>query len=316
MLGANVTWGVMSPVAKFIMAGGLLSPLVVTELRIGGAMLLFWLASLFTKPERVAPKDMLKLFGASLLAIIFNQGSFIFGVSLTSPVNASIITTSMPLLAMILAAIFLKEPISGRKVMGIATGACGALLLILGGVPAGSTTATTGSAHIWGDLLVLTAQLSYALYFVLFKNFASRYSPVTMMKWMFTFAFLCTIPFSYQRLADTRWSELDASLWGGVVLLVAGATFFCYLMIVIGQKNLRPTVAGMYNYVQPLVACIVAVCWGMESFSLTKALSAVLIFGGVWLVTTSPSRQDLEAAEAAQATPSDQPSAPDDTPRS
>ncbi len=307
MLSANVTWGVMSPVAKFILTGGLLSPLVVTELRIGGAMLLFWLASLFVKPERVAPKDMLKLFAASLLAIIFNQGSFIFGVSLTSPVDASIITTSMPLLAMILAAIFLKEPISGRKVTGIAAGACGALLLIVGGSHAAGAAATAGSTYVWGDLLILTAQLSYALYIVLFKNFASRYSPVTIMKWMFTYAFLCTIPFSYRDLASTAWDELDASLWGGVALLVAGATFFCYLMIVIGQKNLRPTVAGMYNYVQPLVASIVAVCWGMDSFSLTKALSAVLIFGGVWLVTTSPSRQDMEAAEVAgRSTPKQQ----------
>ena len=54
-------------------------------------------------------------------------------------------------------------------------------------------------------------------------------------------------------------------------------------------------------YIQPLVACIVAVCWGLDRFNLTKALSVVLIFGGVWLVTASRSRADLEraAAEAA-----------------
>lgn len=132
MLGANVMWGLMSPVAKYIMIGGAITPLVVSELRIGGAMILFWLVSFCFKPERVAPKDMLKLFAASLLAIVFNQGSFIFGVGLTSPVDASIITTSMPLLAMVLAAIFLKEPITGKKLAGIAAGACGALLLILG----------------------------------------------------------------------------------------------------------------------------------------------------------------------------------------
>ena len=51
---------------------------------------------------------------------------------MTSPVDASIITTSMPLLAMVLAAIYLKEPITGKKVLGIAVGATGALLLILG----------------------------------------------------------------------------------------------------------------------------------------------------------------------------------------
>ena len=127
MLGANVMWGLMSPVAKFVMVGGAVTPLVVTDLRITGAMVLFWIASFFQKPERVAPKDLLKLLGASLLAIVFNQGCFIFGVGLTSPVDASIITTSMPLLAMVLAAIYLKEPITGKKVLGIAVGATGAL---------------------------------------------------------------------------------------------------------------------------------------------------------------------------------------------
>lgn len=64
---------------------------------------------------------------------------------------------------------------------------------------------------------------------------------------------------------------------------------------------MRPTVAGMYNYVQPLVASIVAVCWGMDTFNLTKILSVVLIFGGVYLVTSSRSRADVEAAAAAAA---------------
>ena len=101
MLGANVMWGLMSPMAKFVMVGGAVTPLVVTDLRITGAMVLFWIASFFQKPERVTPKDLLKLLGASLLAIVFNQGCFIFGVGMTSPVDASIITTSMPLLAMV-----------------------------------------------------------------------------------------------------------------------------------------------------------------------------------------------------------------------
>ena len=97
MLAANAMWGLMSPVAKIVMAGGLISPLVLTDLRIFGAMVLFWVISFFQKPEHVHHKDMAKLLGASLLAIVFNQGCFIFGVGLTSPADASIITTSMPL---------------------------------------------------------------------------------------------------------------------------------------------------------------------------------------------------------------------------
>ena len=297
MLGANVMWGLMSPVAKFVMGGGAVTPLVVTDLRITGAMVLFWIASFFQKPERVAPKDLLKLLGASLLAIVFNQGCFIFGVGLTSPVDASIITTSMPLLAMVLAAIYLKEPITGKKVLGIAVGATGALLLILGSHQVSEAKAA-GNHYIWGDLLVLLAQFSYALYFVLFKNFVNKYSLITIMKWMFTYAFICALPFSYNDLLHTEWKSLQNSEIGALVFIVVGSTFISYVLIVIGQKNLRPTVAGMYNYVQPLVASIVAVCWGMDTFNFVKIISVALIFGGVYLVTNSRSKAEMEAVVA------------------
>ena len=297
MLGANVMWGLMSPVAKFVMVGGAVTPLVVTDLRITGAMVLFWIASFFQKPERVAPKDLLKLLGASLLAIVFNQGCFIFGVGLTSPVDASIITTSMPLLAMVLAAIYLKEPITGKKVLGIAVGATGALLLILGSHQVSEAKAI-GNHYIWGDLLVLLAQFSYALYFVLFKNFVNKYSLITIMKWMFTYAFICALPFSYNDLLHTEWKSLQNTEIGALVFIVVGSTFISYVLIVIGQKNLRPTVAGMYNYVQPLVASIVAVCWGMDTFNFVKIISVALIFGGVYLVTNSRSKAEMEAVAA------------------
>ena len=257
-------------------------------------MVLFWVVSFFQKPEHVHHKDMAKLLAASLLAIVFNQGCFIFGVGLTSPADASIITTSMPLWAMVLAAVFLKEPITGKKVLGIALGAGGALLLIMGS-QGNNAPAASGGNPIWGDILVLGAQLSYALYIVLFKNFVQKYSLVTIMKWMFTYAFIFALPFSYSDLVATDWAALEWPAIESVAFIVVCATFLSYMLIVVGQKSLRPTVAGMYNYVQPVVACIVSICLGLDSFNLMKGVAVVLIFGGVYLVTISKSRQELES---------------------
>ncbi len=294
MLGANTMWGLMSPVSKMIMAGGAVTPLAVTDLRIGGAMALFWIVSFFRKPEHVNHKDMMTLFFASLFAIVFNQGCFMFGISLSSPGDASIITTSMPLWAMVLAAFILKEPVTGKKVAGIAFGAGGALLLILGSGGNTRTPSAGGNTAIWGDLLVLFAQLCYAFYIVFYKNFVSKYSLVTIMKWMFTYSFICLLPFSAKDLADAHWDCLRPVDVAGLAFVVVGATFVSYMLIVAGQKRLRPTVAGMYNYIQPLVACAVAVCWGMDSLNLTKAVAVLLIFGGVYLVTASRSRAEME----------------------
>ncbi len=294
LLGANTMWGLMSPVSKIIMAGGAVTPLVISDLRIGGAMVLFWVVSLFTKPEHVDHKDMGTLFFASLFAIVFNQGCYMFGISLTSPGDASIITTSMPLWAMILAAFILKEPITGKKVLGIAFGAGGALLLIMGSGNNDRLSPTGGNTAIWGDLLVLFAQLCYAFYIVFYKNFVKKYSLVTIMKWMFTYSFICMLPFSAKDLAAAHWSGLHPAEIAGLAFIVVGATFISYMLILVGQKRLRPTVAGMYNYIQPLVACAVAAFWGMDSFNLTKTVAVIFIFGGVYLVTVSRSRADIE----------------------
>lgn len=294
MFGANVMWGLMSPISKLIMAGGVISPLVMTDLRIGGAMTLFWFTSFFQKPEHVKHKDLVTLFFAALFAVVFNQGCFIFGVNLTSPADASIITTSMPLWAMVLAAYILKEPITGKKVLGIACGAGGALLLILGSQPNSQNISSANNMAIIGDLLVLFAQFCYAFYIVFYKDFVNKYSLITIMKWLFTYSFICILPFSTHDLMATQWKNLTSEIIWGIAFVVIGATFVSYILIVIGQKNLCPTVAGMYNYIQPLVACIVAICLGMESFNIVKIIAIMLIFSGVYLVTISKSKKEID----------------------
>ena len=131
---AGVMWGLMAPVAKLVLAAGIVSPLMMTGFRMAGAAVLFWAASLFVPHERVPRADLLRLAAAAMLGIVLNQGSYIFGVSLTSPGEASIITTTMPLWVMLLAWLFLREPITLKKAGGIALGGGGALILVLGGV--------------------------------------------------------------------------------------------------------------------------------------------------------------------------------------
>ncbi len=125
MTGAEVLWGVSAPLGKGVLMAGV-SPLLLTDCRMIGAAILFCIISLFVKNEKVSPNDLLKMFFASLFGIVINQSCFIWGLSLTSPINASIITTSLPILTMVLAAIVLREPITKLKVSGVFLGAVGA----------------------------------------------------------------------------------------------------------------------------------------------------------------------------------------------
>lgn len=291
MFGANMMWGLMSPVAKTVMAGAVVSPILMTGFRIFGAAALFWILSLFRPYERVPRGDLFRLAGAAFLGILFNQGCFISGVGLTSPGEASIITTTMPMWVMLLAAVILKEPITMKKAGGIAVGATGALLLVYG---SGAMGGLAGDDPVAGDLLVLAAQCSYALYLTLYRNFIRRYSLVTLMKWMFLFAAVGITPLSLSTIIHTDWQAVTAMEMTGIAYVVVCATFIAYMLIMVGQKTLRPTLVGIYNYVQPIVATTVGVCLGLDRITPLKLFAVALIFAGVWLVTVSKARKQPE----------------------
>ncbi|MBU3855431.1 DMT family transporter [Bacteroides gallinaceum] len=289
LLGAASMWGLMSPVGKAAMEAGV-SGLSLANMRMIGAACCFWITSLFVKQEKVNHHDLLMLFFASLLGIVCNQGCFTFGLSLTSPVDASIVTTTMPIVTMILAALFLKEPVTPKKVTGIFLGSVGALVLIMSNQGGGEK-----EGGILGDALCVMAQVSFACYLTIFKKLIARYNVITLMKWMFTYAAICFIPFSYNDFSSTDWASFPMEVWLEVGYVVLFGTYVAYILMLVGQKTLRPTVVSMYNYMQPVVGSSVAVLAGMASFGWVKGIAAVLIFTGVYVVTQSKSRAQMLA---------------------
>ncbi|WP_373826871.1 DMT family transporter [Bacteroides heparinolyticus] len=284
---ANILWGLMAPIGKSALTE--FSPLSVTTFRMVGAAACFWLLSLFCKREQVDHRDLLKMFFAALFALVFNQGVYIFGLSMTSPINASIVTTTLPIVTMVVAAIYLKEPVTNKKVLGIFVGALGALILITS-----SRAAANGNGSIFGDLLCLAAQISFSIYLTVFKGLSQRYSPITLNKWMFAYASICYIPFSYRDVAAIEWSRISASALLQVGYVVVGGSFLAYIFIMSAQRLLRPTVVSMYNYMQPIVASTVAIILGLGVFSPEKGVAIALVFLGVYIVTQSKSRKDFE----------------------
>lgn len=144
--------------------------------------------------------------------------------------------------------------------------------------------------NIIGIGLCLLAQFCYATYFVLFKNVISRYHPITLMKWMFLFASLIYLPLNFHQLSQINYSTIPINVLGNIAFVVLGATFISYLLIPIGQKNLRPTVATMYNNMQPIVASIATVFWHLDVFGWEEMVAIVLVFIGVNLVVRSKAK--------------------------
>ena len=291
MLCAGTCWGLMAPIGKDAMLNGI-DGIDLVSFRVLGGALLFWLTSLFTKKEHVPVKDILLLGCAGLFALVFNQCSYTIGLNLTSPSNSSIMTTSMPIFAMVLSFFILKEPITWQKAGGVLLGCAGAVIII-------TTSATAGNAkvgNIWGDLLCMSAQLSFALYLSLFKPLVQKYSLFTVNKWMFTWATLLIWPFTFGHVSNISFASVPMSTWWETGFVVFFGTYISYICMMVGQQTLRPTVVSVYNYMQPLVSVSVSVAVGLAVFKTSQALAAILVFSGVWFVVKSKSKHDMSKA--------------------
>ena len=285
-------WGLMAPVGKDAMMHGI-DGIDLVSFRVLGGAILFWPTSFFTKKEKVPVKDIFLFGAAGIFALVFNQCSYTIGLNMTSPSNSSIMTTSMPIFAMVLSFLILKEPITWKKLVGVLMGCVGAIIII-------TTSATSGNAkvgNIWGDLLCMSAQLSFALYLALFKNLLSKYSLFTINKWMFTWATIVIWPFTIGHVGAIDFASVPMSTWWEAGYVIFFGTYLGYICMMIGQKTLRPTVVSVYNYVQPVVSVSVSVMASLAVFKGMQAFAALLIFSGVWLVVKSKSKRDMEKEE-------------------
>ena len=147
-----------------------------------------------------------------------------------------------------------------------------------------------------GDLLCLGAQLSFALYLSLFNRLIRTYDVFTVNKWMFLWATVMLLPFTAGHLTEIEPSAVPVKTWVEVGYVVVMGTFVAYILTMIGQHTLRPTVVSVYNYVQPIVAVTVSLLTGLGVLKWSQAVAIVLVFAGVWLVTKSKSRRDMERA--------------------
>lgn len=185
---------------------------------------------------------------------------------------------------MLFAFAFLGEPITFKKAGGVAMSLAGVLLLIYNSTHAPGAVDRTQPL---GVLLLLVNGVSFAAYLGTFRPLISRYSVVTLMKWMFVFATLVALPFSVPGLAQLDLAAITPKVGWEIAYVVFFATFVAYFLIPVGQKELRPTLVSMYSYLQPMIATALSIIIGLDMMTWQKAVSAALVFTGLVLVGRS-----------------------------
>ncbi len=253
-------------------------------LRVFGATILFWIVSFFVKTEKIENQDFPRIIACAFFGVALNMLTFFKGLSYTSPISASVIMVSTPIIVLILSSIIMKERMQKRKVFGIVLGLIGTAFLILYGKSVGNAT----NASL-GNFLVFVNAISYGFYLITVRKLMDKYNAFSFVKWIYLFGFLMVLPFGWNEFQAVNWHIIPTDIYWKIGFVVLFSTFFTYLLNLLSMRELKPTTVAVFIYLQPVFATIFAISVGKDELSFVKIISAILIFIGVYLVTQKKS---------------------------
>ncbi len=285
LLGANMLYGAGFTVAKIIMPS-LVEPKAFILMRVVVACLLFWVTLAVLRRGSGSFRDLTKVDKIRVLlggvfGVALNQLLFFEGLALTEPFHAALIMLTTPILVMVFSTIFLRKRFGWYKVAGLILGVSGALILI----SSGAKTSSNIAPNIFkGDLLVFLNATCYSIYLVIIKPVMDKRESLQVVTWVFTVGALIVAPIGFAQFQKIDFAVFDGVAWSALAFIIIGVTYFTYLWNAYGIKNLSPVITGAYIYTQPVFAAIISVLYYHEVLTLEKALAALLIGTGVWLV--------------------------------
>ena len=283
---AALIYGISFTVAKEVMPA-YIKPYGFIVLRVLGATILFWCVSIFTVKEKIESQDYFRIFLAAIFGASTNMLTFFKGLSLTTPISGSIMMLTTPILVLILSAIILKERITIKKVLGIFIGLIGAFVLIMYGQSLGA-----GKDAVMGNFWVFVNAALYSFYLIIVKRLTDKYHPITFVKWLYLMGLLIVIPFGFGELKEINWAAMPTKIYFQTGFIVVFTTFFSYLFNLFALTKLKPTTLSIFIYLQPVIATIYALLTNKDTLNVVKILATVLIFTGVYIVTTANKPKD------------------------
>ena len=258
-----------------------IAPTSCVTLRLVFGALVFWIISIFAKPESVELKDKIKLFLLGGFGIFGYMSLYAVSLSHTTPVSFAIFNAMQPLWVVVASAVIFHEGIDARKLMGIAVGFAGALLCILS-----EPNRDVADKPLLGNMLSIVASIIYAVYLVFSAKMVGHLSRMTILRYTFSSAAVVALLFSLFLGFSAPLFENGLKITPFLVLafVLIFPTVLTYFLIPIGLKYLSSTVVAIYGYVTLIVASVVSFVTGVDKFEPVILLSLILIGVSIYFV--------------------------------
>ena len=278
LIAVQVLFGTWPIFGKIVLRS--MSPSSLVACRLTGAALAFALLQRKLTPLLKMPlKDLLLLVLCSMMGVVGNQFLYVKGLSLTTVINSTLLSTTIPVFTLFVSILFGYDQLSLRRLFGIALAAGGVVYLVN---PARADLSTHTTA---GNLLILSNSLLYATYIVISKTLFQRYGALNVITWIFLVGSVVTIPVGVYAMQRENLGAMGAGLWLMLAFIIIFPTVGAYYLNGWALTMVPPSTVAIYIYLQPLIAFGFAPLLLGEQWNSRTIIAGLLIFAGVAIVT-------------------------------
>jgi len=220
--------------------------------------------------------ELPRLAMIGVCGIALNQICFLMGLSLTSAGHAALVIGLTPFMVLALASVRGHEVFTWKRALGLGIAVCGMLLLQ-------KPSASSQTASIWGDLLILGAGLSFAIYTVFGKELAAEHGGMAVIAVSYAAGSIFLLPLTAYLALDFDFGKVSLAAWGAFGYMTIVSSVLCYIGWAYGLKRLSASRLTAYSYLQPLVATLLALPMLGEPITAALVGGGGLIMAGVFL---------------------------------
>ena len=250
-------------------------PYAFAALRVVGAALILDAFRILRRREEIRPSDRKRLLFYGLLGVSFNQVLFILGLSLTTAINTTILTATIPVFTLAAAALLGRESMTPRAALGIALAGTGAWILL------NAQRFAWSSANFRGVSLLLLNCLSYSLYLVLSRPILRHYRVATFTATVFRYGAILIVLAALPQLLRLDWAGVPRTTWVWVLAVIVLCTAIPYLLNSWALARTHASHVAFYVFLQPVITAALAIGFLGERPTPKTAFAAVLIFLGL-----------------------------------
>ena len=294
LLICNIVWAMDYPFYNIVLPR-YVHPMAMVSGSLIATALFSLVPLLWQKAEKVEKADVRKLIGAALLIGVLRKVFIMYGLSMTSPIDGSIIDTIVPLLVLLLSVLLGMDRFTKLKIAGLVLGMAGAVAVVLAGA-----SSSHQHSHLWGNVMILLCACVTSLYMVWFKRLIAKYRITTVLRWVYCAAAVMALPFGIGPIVHTDFAAIARHALFPTLFVLMVPTYVPNLMLNYALKTVQPTVSSIYTYLQPVLAIAISVGMGLDKLHADTVIFALVIFVGVGLVlrsyTVKPRQADPPAA--------------------